>query len=255
MRIVSLVPSLTKTLADLGLPKEHLVGRTPWCIYPENYVLDIPVIGGTKTPNIGKIMALNPDLVIMDKEENPLEVFNQLRNNGIDCFVTEVQSPLDVPEMLRSLGKRINCETIGEKIAASIEQELEQKIASTGPKVAAMIWHDPLMCVSPTRYSGAILELCGFIVPDFEPNGNGYPVVTTNHLIEHDIEGMLLSSEPHNFALEEGEEISERVVLEGGQRIWNVCIDGEALTWFGTHTLHGLKEFKALCEDLKMKAS
>ena len=114
MRIVSLVPSLTKTLADLGLPKEHLVGRTPWCIYPENYVADIPVIGGTKTPNIGKIMALNPDLVIMDKEENPLEVFNELKKKGIDCFVTEVESPLDVPEMLRSLGKRINCETIGE---------------------------------------------------------------------------------------------------------------------------------------------
>ncbi|MGB2036836.1 MAG: hypothetical protein ACPHX8_00075 [Candidatus Poseidoniaceae archaeon] len=79
--------------------------------------------------------------------------------------------------------------------------------------------------------------------------------MTTNHLIEHNIEGLLLSSEPHNFALEEGEAISERVVSEGGQKIWNVCIDGEALTWFGTHTLQGLKEFKALCEDLKMKAS
>jgi len=255
MRIVSLVPSLTKTLADLGLPKEHLVGRTPWCIHPENYVSDIPVIGGTKTPNIGKIMALSPDIVIMDREENPLEVFNQLTSKGIDCFVAEVKSPIEVPDMIRSLGKRINREKTSEEVAALIERELDQSISNTGPKVAAMIWHEPLMCVSPTRYSGAILELCGFIVPDFEPNGNGYPVVTTNHLIEHNIEGLLLSSEPHNFALEEGEAISERVVSEGGQKIWNVCIDGEALTWFGTHTLQGLKEFKALCEDLKMKAS
>jgi hypothetical protein len=65
---------------------------------------------------------------------------------------------------------------------------------------------------------------------------------------------LLLSSEPHNFAIEEGEAISEKVVQEGGPNIWNVCINGEALTWFGTHTLHGLKVFKALCEDLKMSA-
>ena len=91
MRIVSLVPSLTKSLADLGLPKEQLVGRTPWCIYPEEYVLDVPVIGGTKTPNIKKIMALQPDIVIMDKEENPLEVFNELKENGIEPFVSKVE--------------------------------------------------------------------------------------------------------------------------------------------------------------------
>lgn len=255
MRIVSLVPSLTKTLADLGLPKEHLVGRTPWCIHPEEYVSDIPVVGGTKTPNIGKIVALRPDLIIMDKEENPFEVFEELKKNGIERFVSEVESPLDVPDMLRSLGKMINCEQQSEEFAGAIEHELGQKTARSGPKVAAMIWHDPLMCVSPTRYSGALLELCGFVVPDFEPNGNGYPVVTRNHLIEHKIEGMLLSSEPHNFAIEEGEAISQQVIQEGGQHIWNICIDGEALTWFGTHTLYGLKQFKALCEDLKMRAA
>lgn len=255
MRIVSLVPSLTKTLADLGLPKEHLVGRTPWCIYPEEYVLDVPVVGGTKTPNIGKILALNPDLVIMDKEENPLDVFNELDKNGIERFVSEVVSPKEVPDMLRSLGKTIDCEELSEQFATEIELELELGTTDKGPRVAAMIWHEPLMCVSPTRYSGSLLEQCGFLVPDFEPDGNGYPVVTTKHLIEHHIEGMLLSSEPHNFALEEGEAISESVVLEDGPRIWNVCIDGEALTWFGTHTLFGLKHFRALCEDLKMKAS
>ena len=154
MRIVSLVPSLTKTLADLGLPKEHLVGRTPWCILPEEYVSEIPVVGGTKTPNIKKILALNPDLVIMDKEENPLEVFNELDRMGIERFVSEVESPKDVPNMLRSLGKRIDCEAMGETFATAIEMELEQEAAKNGPKVAAMIWHEPLMCVSPTRYSG-----------------------------------------------------------------------------------------------------
>ncbi len=254
MRIVSLVPSLTKTLADLGLPKEHLVGRTPWCIYPEEYVLDIPVIGGTKTPNIEKIVSLQPDIVIMDKEENPLEVFNELRKRGVEIFVSKVKTPEDVPDMLRLLGEKTNCEQKGEEFATAIEHELELKTERSGPKVAAMIWHDPLMCVSPTRYSGSLLERCGFVVPDFEPTGNGYPVVTTQHLIEHHIEGLLLSSEPHNFAHEEGEAISVKVAQEGGQNIWNVCIDGEALTWFGTHTLHGLKVFKALCEDLKMSA-
>ena len=120
MRVVSLVPSLTATLFDLGLDSNQVVGRTPWCIHPKDGVKEVMEIGGTKNPNLAKIRSLNPDLIVMDKEENPLEVFNELKKKGIDCFVTEVQSPLDVPEMLRSLGKRINCETVGEKIAASV---------------------------------------------------------------------------------------------------------------------------------------
>jgi len=153
----------------------------------------------------------------MDKEENPLEVFNELeRRNGIERFVSEGRIAKRCSRHASFARRKIQLRSNERRHSLSaIELELgTSNRRRSGPKVAAMIWHEPLMCVSPTRYSGALLEQCGFIVPDFEPNGNGYPIVTTNHLIEHSIEGMLLSSEPHNFAIEEGEAISEKVVLK-----------------------------------------
>ena len=75
MRIVSLVPSLTLTLFDLGLTSNEIVGRTPWCIHPAEKVSEVMVVGGTKTPNLNKIRKLKPDLIVMDKEENPLDVY------------------------------------------------------------------------------------------------------------------------------------------------------------------------------------
>ena len=84
-----------------------------------------------------------------------------------------------------------------------------------------------------------------------DPNGNGYPIVSPEQIIEHNVEGLLLSSEPHEFSKQEGEAICDAVEALGGKRPWTKCIDGEALTWFGSHTLQGLRIFIALCKDLK----
>ncbi len=251
MRVISLVPSLTLTLAELGLDASQLVGRTPWCIHPESFVEDVRVMGGTKTPNINKLLDARPDLVILDREENPKEVYEALNDAGIETFVSEVEHPGDVPEMLIQLGERLNLEAKANELATSIHQELKGIPQQKGPIVLPMIWHEPLMAVSPQKYSGALLEACGFHVPDLEPNGNGYPVVSPEQIIEHNVEGLLLSSEPHEFSKQEGEAICDAVEALGGQRPWTKCIDGEALTWFGSHTHQGLRTFIALCKDLK----
>ena len=91
MRVISLVPSLTLTLAELGLDASQLVGRTPWCIHPESFVEGVKVMGGTKTPNINKLRNARPDLVILDREENPKEVYEALNEAGIETFVSEVE--------------------------------------------------------------------------------------------------------------------------------------------------------------------
>ena len=83
MRIVSLVPSLTLTLFDLGLDAKSIVGRTPWCIHPSEHVGKVPVVGGTKTPNRSKIKAAQPDLVVMDRDENPKEIYDWCADEGI----------------------------------------------------------------------------------------------------------------------------------------------------------------------------
>lgn len=251
MRVVSLVPSLTLTLAELGVEASQVVGRTPWCIHPKSFVKDIPVVGGTKTPNLNKILNAQPDLVILDREENPKQIHDKLVEFGIETFVSTVERPSDVPDMLRQLGQRLNRVAKADELAQAIDSELQHGERVSGPIVLPLIWHDPLMAVSPKKYSGALLEACGFRVPEIEPEGNGYPIITAEHIQFHAIEGLLLSSEPHEFSKKEGEQISDAVEAIGGQRPWTKCIDGEALTWFGSHTLSGLRVFNELCKDLK----
>ena len=108
MRIVSLVPSLTLTLFDLGLGADEIVGRTPWCIHPEQQVQEVPVVGGTKTPTLSKIAAAQPDLVVMDRDENPKAVYDWCVEQGYTTFVCHLNHPSDVPSMLRDLGKAVN---------------------------------------------------------------------------------------------------------------------------------------------------
>lgn len=243
MRIVSLVPSLTLTLFELGCTVEEIVGRTPWCIHPKEAVEQVQVVGGTKTPNVKKIMALEPALVVLDREENPKSIHDELVAAGINVFVSSVEHPSEVPEMLRQLGKAIERQERAEEWASSIESKLQSIKLNPlqSVRVAPMIWHEPLMSVGPEKYAGGLLTALGLEVPALIQGGNGYPVVTPEALIEHNVEWLLLSSEPHDFALEEGEAIAAEILKLGGQVVRSTCIDGEALTWFGTATLAGLE--------------
>ena len=96
------------------------------------------------------------------------------------------------------------------------------------------------MAVSPTRYSGGILSMVGFNVIDTHPHGNGYPEVRIKDFIKHNIELILLTSEPHEFTIEEGKEIAEMVRKAGGKPPLVELIDGEDLTWFGSRTASAL---------------
>ena len=124
MRIVSLVPSLTLTLFDLGLTSNEIVGRTPWCIHPAEKVSEVMVVGGTKTPNLNKIRNLKPDLIVMDKDENPLKVYEQLLSEGFKIFVSEVEHPNDVPHMLKELGEACGKAKQGEIMAQNCTMAL-----------------------------------------------------------------------------------------------------------------------------------
>ncbi|MDG1537005.1 MAG: helical backbone metal receptor [Candidatus Poseidoniaceae archaeon] len=243
MRIVSLVPSLTLTLFDLGCTTDEVVGRTPWCVHPEALVANVPVVGGTKTPNINKILAASPDVVVLDREENPKAVYEALNDAGITVYASSVEHPNEVPKMLRELGAIVNRSETAERFACELEALLIELLETPLPatRVAPMIWHDPLMSVGPEKYAGGLLTTLGLSVPSLVEGGNGYPVVTVEALKQHNIEALLLSSEPHRFALEEGEDIAAQVIAQGGQTMWCKCIDGEALTWFGTHTAEGLR--------------
>ena len=252
MRVVSLVPSLTATLFDLGLDSNQVVGRTPWCIHPKDGVKEVMEIGGTKNPNLAKIRSLNPDLIVMDKEENPLKIYNILSQEGFEIFVSEVESPNDVPLMIRKLGKACGKSNEGEKLAIACETALAETFREkSGLKTIPLIWHKPLMAVSPKKYSGSILSHVGFEVVDTAPGGNGYPEVNVQDFLEFEIQLILLTSEPHKFTLEEGEDIAKMIESAGGSRPRIELIDGEDLTWFGSRTKDALVRLGNLKRNLQ----
>lgn len=249
MRIVSLVPSLTKSLFDLGCTSDEIVGRTPWCIHPAQHVSSVGVVGGTKTPNLGKIERCNPSLLVLDRDENPLEVYQWAQSKNIETFVCHLEHPRDVPSMLMELGSCIGKVEQAESYSKGIQSALEAiPVPQRRPVVMPLIWHEPLMGVSPEKYAGGIIEAIGFYVPRLEEGGTGYPIVTAQQIVEHQIEGLLLSSEPHEFALEEGEAICDEVESISGFRPWCECVNGEDLTWMGTSTMNAISN---LYEALK----
>ena len=139
--------------------------------------------------------------------------------------------------MLRSLGAACGRANAGEQLAIMCEDSIAQiSWEGKGPRTIPLIWHEPLMAVSPTRYSGGILSMVGFNVIDTHPHGNGYPEVGIEDFIKHDIELILLTSEPHKFTMEEGKEIADMVSQAGGKPPLVELIDGEDLTWFGSRT-------------------
>lgn len=254
MRIVSLVPSLTETLFALGIEDGELVGRTSWCVHPAERLEGVPKLGGTKTPNVPRIVRLEPDLVLLEREENPKAVWEQLRDAGVQTFVAHVLSVDDVPPMLVALGDAVGRRDRGERLAQSV-RDAQDRGADAGrrrPRALPLIWHSPLMAVAPTRYAGDLVRCVGFDVPDVEP-GIGYPEVTPRLIGELAIEVLLLTSEPHEFTQLEGEEISQAVADAGFSRPKPVLVDGEALTWFGARTPSAIFAWRRVYDSILLE--
>lgn len=245
MRIVSLVPSLTLTLFDLGLDSTSIVGRTPWCIHPKEGITSVPVIGGTKTPNLGKIAAAQPDLIVMDRDENPKHVYEWCLEQGYEVYVCHVGHPSDVPAVLRELGTLVGRHERGEQMAAELEQTLESLPLPNGRVGLPLIWNEPLMAANGATYAGNMLACMGYDVPVIDPDGTGYPEITESDVIQYGITDLFFSSEPHDFSRQEAERLQERIVKAGGEPVRVHMIDGEALTWMGSYTNTGLQHFLA----------
>ena len=241
MRIVSLVPSLTLTLFDLGLGPDEIVGRTPWCIHPAQHVHEVPVVGGTKTPTLSKIAAAQPDLVVMDRDENPKAVYDWCIEQGYATFVCHVNHPSDVPPMLRDLGKAVNRMDEADGLASELEDVLASIPENNGRVALPLIWHEPLMAANGETYAGGMLACMGYTVPIIDPNGTGYPEVTVESIIEHGVTDLFLSSEPHEFSMEEGQRLAAAIEAAGATPPELHMIDGEALTWMGSFTATGLR--------------
>ena len=234
-RIISLVPSVTELLVQWGLAA-RLVGRTRFCIEPRWIRNTVPTVGGTKDPDLGRIRDLAPDLVILERDENPKEAAEALTILGIPWLALEIRTVKDCAGALRILGARLGVPEAAEARAAALEASLKGR-KRKGPRLLALIWKDPWMSAGPDTYVGDLLRQGGFapLGPD------RYPVLSDEDLAALVPEVILLPTEPFRFNRRHQIELQKRFP-EADVRL----VDGQALTWYLSRTEAGLDLVRSL---------
>jgi ABC-type Fe3+-hydroxamate transport system substrate-binding protein len=247
-RIVSLVPSITELLVDLGLGA-FLVGRTGFCIHPAEAVKHIPKVGGTKDVNLAKIKKLNATHVIVNVDENELPTVNTLREFVPNVIVTHPQTPQDnlalIDQLLDAFATdsvalhAMNTPAIGLK--RQINEGLNRLAAlpKRNERVLYLIWRDPWMTVARDTYISRMLDLIGWQTwPDVlggEIGAARYPAIQGDEPWLRDVQRVLLSSEPYRFGAQHLNEVQSWLPQAKVQ-----LVDGEMLSWYGSRAVKGL---------------
>lgn len=235
-RIVSLVPSLTELLFDLGLD-DSIVGRTRFCIRPENKVKDIPIIGGTKSLHIDKILSLEPDLIIANHEENMKEHIEELQKY-CDIFLTDIASIEDALITISELGRKLGAESKAEGLIVEIQDKLKRRPHKKPVRTAYFIWRNPWMSVGRDTYIHNVMTHWG--LHNIFSDRNRYPEINLEELKKYKPELILLSSEPFPFKADHAREIHDYC---------HSCkiefVDGQWFSWYGSRMEHS---FAALNE-------
>lgn len=248
-RIVSLVPSHTESLHDLGLA-DRVVGRTRFCVAPRPWVDGIPAVGGTKDARADKILALEPDLVVVDRDENPLALVEGLQAAGVEVLHSDIDTVEDAAGFLVTLATRCGVRLAGEEAARSIHAALAEVAGSGGgERVWCPIWYRPWMTFDATAYPHAMLEAVGLRNVFADHEGTKYFEVEPSEVAASGAAWTLLPTEPYPFHKHLGR-IGTADLGPAGVPDRLRVIDGEALTWFGTRTPSGLRELARTARDL-----
>jgi ABC-type Fe3+-hydroxamate transport system substrate-binding protein len=239
-RIVSLVPSQTELLHDLGL-EEEVIGITKFCVHPTRWYKNKARIGGTKNVKIPSIHYLKPDLIIANKEENVKEQVEELAKN-YDVFVTDVNNLTDALNMINDMGILVGKSKEAFQMANKIEAKFKklQNLTSVKRKIKAayLIWKDPFMAVGSLTFINDMMQYCG--LENIFSFRDRYPKTATEEM-RIDCELILLSSEPYPF---KEKHLKEMALEIPGVRI--ILVDGEMFSWYGSRLLKTADYFKAL---------
>lgn len=241
-RIVSLVPSQTELLFDLGL-KTKVVGITKFCIHPKDDVKLIPKIGGTKKFDFEIIENLKPDLIIGNKEENYQEGIEYLAEK-YPVWMSDIYTLEDSLSMIRTLGKVLDIQTKANEMAQNIAVMFQKlPLVQNSPKVAYFIWRKPWMIATTNTFIDHILQKIGFqnVFNDLER----YPEIMLEQLQEKNPLYIFLSSEPYPF---KEKHIKELQSIFPNSKI--VLVDGEMFSWYGSRLLKSVEYFKELVATL-----
>lgn len=237
-RIISLVPSQTELLYDLGLDKE-VVGITKFCVHPNEWFRDKTRVGGTKTVNFEKIAALQPDLIIANKEENTKEQIEEL-SNRYPVWTSDIKTIEDGLEMIRTVGLLVDREGKANSLALDIATGFAAlQRASVPKKVAYFIWYNPWMSIGNDTFINNVIESIGWenVLKEYKR----YPEITLEELKTFRPELVLLSSEPFPFKEKHVAEI--KAVLSEAEVL---LVDGEMFSWYGSRMLKAIPYLSGL---------
>lgn len=234
-RIISLVPSQTELLVDLGL-QDSIVGITHYCIHPLALKELKTSVGGTKKVNLRKVKDLKPDIILCNKEENTKEMVNELQKIA-PVHVSDVGTLEEAYLLMQDYGRIFKCEQLTSTMVNSIRKKAENLKGivanSSEKKVAYFIWNDPLMVAGEGTFINEMLKLNGFQNVFSEER---YPETNLADLRNKNIEICLLSSEPFPFKEEHKAKFEN---VSGEVKI----VDGEYFSWYGSRLLEAMDYF------------
>lgn len=248
-RIISLVPSQTELLFDLGLDEE-VIGITKFCIHPVHWFTSKQRIGGTKQLNLPLIRSLLPHLVIANKEENIKEQVEAIEQ-FCPVYCSDISTLADSFVMIDEIGKLTNTGSKAGLLIDSIKNEFStlSTIAKPVIKAAYLIWRNPYMTIGADTFINDMLKIAGF--ENVFANRNRYPEISIEELTAAGADVILLSSEPFPF--------KEKHLME--MKTWWAqhsllplpllkIVDGEMFSWYGSRLLHSANYFRKLRESL-----
>lgn len=248
-RIISLVPSQTQLLADLGL-EEQVVGLTRFCVHPKSWHDSKPRVGGTKDVRIDRIKALRPDLIIGNKEENVREQIEALERE-YPVWMSDIRTLDDAFAMIRSIGKMTDRAEMAGAIAKGIGEQfgrLEDEVRQ-GPVFSTLylIWRKPWMAAGTDTFIDTMLALAG--LPNVVKKQR-YPVLSPEEIRGLNPDVVLLSSEPYPFKTSHIDEL--QALLPGARKI--LCVDGEPFSWYGSRLVDSPAYFSDLQKKIEYPA-
>lgn len=230
-RIVSLVPSQTELLYDLGLDAA-VVGRTSFCIHPREKVDGARVVGGTKRFRFDVIDELAPDLIIGNKEENYVEGIERLAAS-YPVWMSDIETLDEALDMIRAVGHLVH----RQQRADTLVTEIDERFRALAParhrrRVAYLIWRRPYMAVGAHTFIHDLLGRCGFDNVFATPERARYPEVSLDEIRAVSADLVLLSSEPFPFDERHCEELAN-LLPDADIRL----VDGEMFSWYGSRLL------------------
>lgn len=240
-RIISLVPSQTELLIDLGL-EENIVGVTKFCIHPKHLLKTKTIVGGTKNIKIDRIKSLQPDIILCNKEENTKEIVEACQQIAF-THVSDIFTLTDSLELISLYGSFFEKQVEAKKMINKLESKIidfkkfiENKKSR---KVAYFIWRNPWMVAASNTFINHLLELNKF--DNVYANAKRYPEVNIKDILKKKPELILLSSEPFPFKEKHITEIKEHT-----SNSTPILVDGEYFSWYGSRLLKAFDYFKEL---------